>query len=129
MRQFRMHGSGDGNAFKHLRQQFDRVNLHQVIDRACIGDDDRHAGSKAESAEISPVLLQVSGRVGAKDFVSPEECIKLDARFKTKQPPQLRLRQATALVFLDSERLERPTRQVTPHSCKALSNIIRDFDD
>jgi hypothetical protein len=129
MRQFRMHGSGDGNPFKQLRQQFDCVNLQQVIDRARIGNDDRHAGSKTESAEISPVLLKVRGRVGAKDFVSLEECIKLDARFKTEQPPQLRLRQATALVFLDSERFERPTRQVAPRSCKALSNIIRDFDD
>src|SRR6267142_1869794 len=83
---------------------------------------------KAESAKISPVLLQIGRRVGTQDLVRLEERVKLNTRFNAEQPAQVRLCQPAALVFLGSECLEGPTRQVASVSSKALGNIIGDFD-
>ncbi len=96
-------------------------DLYQQRRRAC--------RSEAEPAKISPVLLQISCRVGTGDFMRPEVGVKLDARFKTEETAQLRLRQPTALVFFGGERFKRPARQVTSVSHEALGNIIGNFDN
>jgi hypothetical protein len=60
------------------------------MQRSGIGDDQRHAGSDAEPAQVAAVALQIVCRICAEDAVPGQKLIELGAGGETKQPAQFR---------------------------------------
>jgi hypothetical protein len=105
------HDGGDPHALEHPRQQIDVADQHQVVQRACIRDDDAHA-SETEPVQRLSVAFKFGQCHAFIDAVRFEEAVEFGAGLEPEQAAQFGSRQPAGAIFLEHERFQGAARQV-----------------
>lgn len=111
-----------------VAQQLDRVNQHQIVQRAGIRDDVGHVTSEAKPFERVDLAVQVGQRVGLEHAVSFQEAVNLVQHRQVESVAEFILGDAAGTVFLQHQRLERTALQVAACFGEAGGHSIWDAE-
>src|SRR5690349_12239362 len=110
MFQFLPYGGGQDHPLKQRRQDLHMPDEHEIVDRACISNDEAGHPSKSQTLKRGNIPAQVVDRVLHPHAMSLQKSIEFITGIDTEQATKLRLADSPCFVFLQGERLKDPAR-------------------
>ena len=86
------------------------------------------SGGEAQALQGGPITLEVFQRVVEPHFVSLEKAIQFLASREAQKLAQLRFGEPTGLVFLQTERFQGATGEVSARRGETLGDIVGDVN-
>jgi hypothetical protein len=111
-----------------LGQKLYFFDYNQVMQRACICDDNPYTVSEPETPRVLQLPFNLIDRIGLKDLVRLENAIQLTASLKPEQPPQFGFGQTTKAVCLNGYGFNRLPLDIAG-SAEPFSQIIGNVDN
>jgi len=126
MLQFAPNDSGQEYLLKQRGKDVDMADQDQIVDRACVGDDQLHK-SESQALQVVHIAAHVlNGDVRGYPMVL-QKAVEFVTGPEAQQTAQLRLRYALQLVFLEGETFQNSARQIAADA-KAGRDFVRNFN-
>jgi hypothetical protein len=117
-------GFGNEHMPEQARQNFDRVNQHQVAHRPRVGDDHRRAPSGTKPLKHGEVPLDVFDRARLEYIVSFEKSVDLVASVQAESLRQFIFAQPRRAKALDNQSLQSLSLEIGAARAKSRGDFV-----